>query len=73
MVTTSIYREALAAGLEMGNHESDLYLLDGDQARAILNRHGATSATLFRSETDGQFWWDVPFMFEPFWSLKTRL
>lgn len=59
----TLYDEAKAAGLPMDSYESDLYLKDSPQARALLRRYGSGTERLFTSQTDGGLWWDVPFQF----------
>jgi len=67
----SLYTELRDAGCTLDSHESDLYVRDCTQARAILKANGCIGS-IFRSEVDNQLWLDVPFMFEPFWDAKTR-
>lgn len=67
MTPATLYDDAVAAGIQLDSHASDLYLLDGAPTRALLWRHQATRATMFRSQPDGELWWDVPFAFAPFW------
>ncbi len=65
----SLFDELEAAGCQLDNHESDLYVRDTPEARAILNQHGQKFTT-FTSDADGQRWLDVPFMYAPFWRKK---
>lgn len=68
----SLYRDLAAAGLQLDSHESDLYVEDTPEARAILARHPThqTNARPFRHAVTGKSWLDVPFAFEPFWQKK---
>lgn len=66
----TVYTDMLAAGLVIGNHESDLYVSDTAEARAILERHGNTTASAFRDERDGGRALDVPFAFDPWWEAR---
>lgn len=63
----TIYGDAVSAGLVAGHHESDLYLRDTPEARALLERHGKTvdgwNVQPFTSETDGERLLDVPFAY----------
>jgi len=66
-----LYTAAKEAGVEMDHHESDLYLKHGDATTTLLAVHDqSNTAKLFRSEIDGELWWDVPFMYLPFWEAK---
>jgi hypothetical protein len=62
----SLYDDLRAAGCELDNHESDLYVKDTAEARAILARH-QRSGKRFTSQIDGRLWLDVPFAFAPWW------
>jgi hypothetical protein len=66
----TLYEELVAAGCEIDNHESDLYVAVGKASRPIIERYcwvdKTHSCTLFTGN-DGRQWWDVPFAFDPFW------
>lgn len=70
--SASLYRDLVAAGLKLDNHESDLYVEDTPEARAILARYTThkTNARPFRHAVTSKPWLDVPFAFEPFWQKK---
>jgi len=65
----SIYTELKDAGIETDNHESDLYCLKTEEAKAIIKKH-EHSFTTFISQIDGKQWLDIPFAFDPFWKSK---
>lgn len=65
----SIYTEAVQLGLTIGNHESDLYLKQCPEADALAET--APNSQMFQS-TDGSFWWDIPFSYDPWWEQKNR-
>jgi hypothetical protein len=64
-----VYDALIAAGCQVDNHESDLYVLATPEARAILQQYDKLTplAKPFRSQIDGRIWYDVPFMYKPFW------
>jgi hypothetical protein len=62
----TLYAEALEAGLVAGHHESDLYLTNTGEARALVAKHGRI-AYGFRDAVTGKPSLDVPFAFQPFW------
>lgn len=67
----TLYQAAIAAGIPIDSHESDLYMLATEEARALIHKHGKHgTASLFRSEVDGRMWWDVPFSFDPWWERR---
>lgn len=68
----SLYTDLVAAGIEVSNHESDLYFPSSPESRAILFNYDLESknATCFRSNIDGKTWIDVPFAFDPFWEKR---
>jgi hypothetical protein len=68
----TLYEEAQRLNLVQGNHESDLHLLDVQEARELVRqfpRH-AKQTRFFVSAIDRQPWLDVPFAFDPFWTQK---
>ena len=66
-----LYADLEAAGCQLDHHESDLYVLDTPEARAILREHRVES-TPFTSELDRRRWLDVPFHYTPFWESKQQ-
>lgn len=67
----SLYDEAVACGIPVDCHESDLYLLDTPIARELCRKHGYKFGT-FLSEVDNRMWLDVPFACDPFWKSRER-
>jgi hypothetical protein len=66
----TLFQELIAAGCEIDNHESDLFVKDSPISRSIIKRYSdssAAKATLFRSTSDNEMWWDIPFAYDPFW------
>lgn len=66
----SLYTDLIEAGQPVSNHESDLYCPVNDTTRALIKKHGITTATTFRNQVEGGLWFDVPFMFDPFWERR---
>jgi hypothetical protein len=72
-MSESVYKLLKAAGVPLDHHESDLYAKVTPESRAIVAdyEHRANVKT-FRSETDkGEFWYDIPFAYEPWWEART--
>jgi hypothetical protein len=67
----ALYDELKAAGCEMDSHESDLYVLATAEAFLIIRKHPVTF-TRFKSQKDGRYWLDLPFMYSPWWEHKAR-
>lgn len=65
----SLYQQLLAAGVELEHHESDLYAKVTPESTRIIKESGHSSS-VFRSEVDGQMWYDLPFAYKPFWHAK---
>ncbi len=69
----SLYTDLLEAGQPVSNWQSDLYCPVNDVTRALLKKHNITTATTFianttlKNKVEGDLWYDVPFMFDPFW------
>lgn len=63
----TIQDDMLAAGIEIDHHESDLYVPDTPEARAILARHNvkvnAWCATTFICRKTGEPYLDIPFAY----------
>lgn len=77
MEETTLYAALVAAGIEISNHESDLYFPVTPESKAILARFPLqkSNAKAFRNEAPpnvGQLWYDVPFAYEPFWEAARR-
>lgn len=66
----SLHQQLLAAGVELNNHESDLYAKVTPESRRIVEESDHSSS-VFTSQIDGELWYDLPFAFEPFWRAKT--
>jgi len=62
---SSVYHDLKEAGLPLDNHESDLYVKDSPEARAILAKHGQKYSA-FMSQIDNKRWLEVPFGYLPF-------
>lgn len=60
----SLYDEA--AGCELDHHESDLYVKATPESSKIMRGYDDLTS-MFCSAADGSLWYDVPFMWEPFW------
>lgn len=70
----SVYSAMVAAGIPTDHHESDLYVKDTPEARAILMTHDKKPGTWgcpgFTSAIDGTRWLDVPFCYDPYWEKR---
>lgn len=74
-MNTSLYNTLKAAGIEMNNHESDLYVKVTPQSTAILLTFPThfENAQRFIDRTNGDLTYDVPFAFEPYWDAKALI
>jgi hypothetical protein len=63
----SIYTEMVQAGIETDHHESDLYVPDCPESRAILANHGINiggrGVIQFIDNINGEPWLDIPFQY----------
>ena len=77
----SIYTEMQQAGIQTDHHESDLYVIDCPESRAILANYGKNiypgkgfrkvfDTKPFYCEISGDAWLDIPFAYVPFWESK---
>ena len=71
-----LYAELKAAGCEIDNHESDLYVRSTPHSERIVYQSGPAAywssfpARRFMSNLDGKLWIEVPFAFTPFWDAR---
>lgn len=73
---TNIYERAVAAGLTISSHESDLYIKSTPEADELIRVHRLTAATAnerkFVADDGTGVWWDCPFAYQPYWDARTR-
>lgn len=68
---SSLYKDIIAAGIETDHHESDLYVRDCEQARAIIAKYGQPIHQFWADDGTGR-WLDVAFQYEPYWEAKQK-
>ncbi len=70
----SIYTELKEIGAVINSHCSDLYTPDTPEAREILERNGKKldGWNVQRFQSEGQWWLEVPFAYEPYWDNKSK-
>jgi hypothetical protein len=66
----SIYDQLVQAGVEIDSHESDLYCKVTDASRKIVKESGL-AYTVFTSQIDCEPWYEIPFMYEPWWTARS--
>ena len=65
-MTFNLYKELVEAGVEVDNHESDLYFPKTEVSVEIVRRYpNKHNITTF--ERDGEIWCDAPFAYDPWW------
>lgn len=67
----TLYSAVKRLGIEHDSHESDLYLPVTPQVQALLRLY-KLRATVFTHTTKHVAWYDVPFMYAPFWEQRQR-
>ena len=68
----TLWETVVAAGIpetDIDHHESDLYLRDTPEVRAIIGPW-RKQAYPFTSRLGDGIWFDFPFSYEPFWEKK---
>jgi hypothetical protein len=69
MEKESLYVKLKAAGVPVETHASDLWVPISDASRAIVEKYEYfQNVTVFWSERDQDFFYDVPFGFAPYFS-----
>ncbi len=73
-VSPSLYDRLVAAGCEIGNHESDLYVESTETSRRIIAEFEAEGSNQsgFINQITKTRWIDLPFHFQPFWDKVSR-
>jgi hypothetical protein len=74
-IEISLYKALKAAGIvDMGSHESDLYVPVTPESTAILAKYPLqkSNTTTFKSNITGARTYDIPFAYDPFWEGKAR-
>jgi hypothetical protein len=67
--TRNVYDQMVAAGIDCANHYSDLYVPVNTETRRIIDAYPfRENVTLFKSNVDGEWWFDIPFAYLPFWN-----
>ena len=54
------------------NHESDLYVPQTDETNALIKLYDLRGVTQFRNQVDGEWWYDIPFGYLPWWEANRR-
>ena len=68
----SLYTDLIEAGQPVANHYSDLYCPVNEVTRALIRKHGGyDGVSTFINQVEGGLWFDVPFMFDPFWEKRS--
>ena len=68
--TVSTYQKLKAAGCQMDNHESDLYIEATEKALELTEHE--PNRSFFTHQVTKQRWIELPFMFEPWWEKRTK-
>lgn len=63
----SLYTDLIERGVPVSNWQSDLYCPVNETTTKLLKRHNITTATMFHNQVEGGLWYDVPFMYGPYW------
>lgn len=58
-------------GVEIDNHESDLYVPVNPVTTHFIEQYEhKANVTTFEHSIDGKLWYDIPFAYMPFWERK---
>jgi len=75
---TTLYQRIVEAGIPYDNHESDLYVPDTPQVRAIIEECRHHTQHVFASFVHqvaphkGELWLDIPFAYDPWWNERSK-
>lgn len=65
----TLYEDLVAAGLEVSNWQSDLYVPATEEGKEIFRGHQQAPCG-FRSNADGSWMLEAPFQFDPYWQKR---
>lgn len=71
MNATTLIETCKALNIPIDNHESDLYIPVTETTQALVEQYEFRSnVKTFKSQIDGQLWYDIPFAYLPFWEAR---
>jgi hypothetical protein len=62
----TLYEALVQAGVELDNHESDLYCEVTETSRRLVQSY-SVHAQMFMNQVDRSLWYVIPFMYDPWW------
>lgn len=65
----SLYTDLIDAAIPVSHWQSDLYCKATEQSKALILKHNC-KFSVFRNNTDGKTWYEIPFQYNHFWSNK---
>lgn len=68
----SIYNQCKLLGIETDGHESDLYVKKTPVSEAIVGEYEYKNSVK-EFHTDNDWWYEIPFAFDPFWAKKSNI
>jgi hypothetical protein len=70
---STLYKEAKRLNIPLDHHESDLYLKVTPESTELVRKYDIyKTAKRFISQIEKEFWYDIPFAYDPFWESKAR-
>jgi hypothetical protein len=78
MQDVDIYEILKENNIELGSHESDLYVKKSHKSVELLEKYGfktdntSVRCSTFISQIDKSIWFDLPFQFMPFYKKFTK-
>ena len=66
---STLYEDLVAAGLEVSNWQSDLYVPATEEAKAIFRKHGQ-KLLYFKSNINGKFMLEAHSSLTPYWQKR---
>lgn len=72
----TLYQQLVEAGVEISNHYSDMYVKATPESTSIINKFRSDgnlfSSVRFKNNIDGTMWYDIPFLYDPYWEEKSK-
>ena len=64
----TIFEKVVAQNIQYNSHRSDLYIpVNKETKRLIAEYEFKENVTKFKDAIDNEWWFDIPFAYDPFW------
>ena len=65
-----LYEKLVALSVEVDSHESDMYVPATEETSSLIEQYEFYNDVKIFESKDGSKWFDLPFVYLPFWQSK---